>query len=127
VALPFSIDPGLVTGVCGILAGLICLVALRGHRIAAAKVHAELRSMVREQEAEWSGRIEQLDHRMAAFELRVQSVDDAAKGGLTHSVRTRALQLLQSGMSVESVASTLGIGRREMRLIARVSRTLTLR
>jgi hypothetical protein len=86
VTLPVFIDPGLLTGVCGILVGLIGLLALRSHRLATAKAHAEVRSLVGRQEAEWSGRIEQL-------ELRTPT--------------------------------TLGNGRREMRLIAAVSRTLT--
>jgi hypothetical protein len=63
VTLPFIIDPGFATGVCGILVGLICLLALRSHRMAAATAHAELRSLVREQQADWSGRIEQLELR----------------------------------------------------------------
>ena len=93
--LPFFIDPGLVTGVCGILVGVICLLALRRHRIAAAGANAEVRSMVREREAEWSIRIEQL-------EMRAPNAGGAAP-----------------------VAP--GIGRREMRLIAEVSRMLRLK
>jgi hypothetical protein len=120
VTLPFIVDPGLITGVCGILVGLICLLALRKYRISAARTHDELRAVVRAQDAEWSGRMEQI-------EMRLQNIDDAAKGGLGHSARARALQLLQSGMSAESAPSTLGIGRREMRLIAGVSRMLTLK
>lgn len=88
MTLPFIIDPAFTTGVCGILVGLICLLALRRHRVAAAAAHAELRSMVCEQEAEWSGRIEQLELRGPV---------------------------------------ALGVGRREMRLIAEVSRMLTLK
>ncbi len=118
MTIPVFIDPGLLTGVCGLLAGVICLLALRRHRIATAGAHAEVRSMVREQEAEWSERMEQL-------EMRAQNTDDAAK--VTHSARAGALQLLRSGMSAESAVSTLGIGRREMRLIAEVSRTRALK
>jgi hypothetical protein len=81
VTTPFF-DPGFLTGVCGILVGLICLLALGRHRVAAAKAHAE-----------WSVRLEQL-------EMRVP-------------VRAQAPQA--------------GVGRREMRLIAEVSRTLTLK
>jgi hypothetical protein len=88
MTLPFIIDPGFATGVCGILVGLICLLALRSHRIATATAHAELRSMVREQGTEWSGRIEQLELRGPV---------------------------------------ALGTGRREMRLVAEVSRLLSLK
>jgi hypothetical protein len=84
MTLPLFIDPGFLTGVCGILMGLISLLALRKHCVAAAKSHAE-----------WSGRIEQL-------ELRAPNPGGAA-------------------------LVALGIGRREMRLIAEVSRTLALK
>jgi hypothetical protein len=127
VTFSVFIDFVLIAGACGILTGSICLLALRRHRIAIDRSHAELRSMLREQEVEWSARIEQLNRGMAILELRAQNYDEVAKGGgLTHSVRLRAMQLLRSGMSPESAASTLGIGRREMRLIAGVSRTLSL-
>lgn len=102
---PYFINPGLATGVSGILAASICLLALRKHRLAAARDHADLRSMVRGQEAEWSSRIEQLGHGMAALERRARSV----------------------GMPADGAAPTLGLGRREMRLIAEVSRTLALK
>lgn len=124
-------DPGLIAGVFGILGGLICLLALRNHRVAVEKTQAELRlelqSMLREQQVACSGQIAQLGRNVAVLELSAQNIDEAAKGGLTRSVRSQAMQLLRSGMSPESAASTLGIGRREMRLIARVSRTLSLR
>jgi hypothetical protein len=74
VTLPVLIDPGFLTGVCGILVSVICLLALRKHH------------------AEWSRRIERL-------ELRAPNPGGAAP-------------------------VALAIGRREMRLIAEVSRTL---
>ena len=98
MTLPVFIDPGFLTGVCGILVGLIGLLALRSHRLATAKAHAEIRSLFGKQEAEWSVRMEQLEMRTP--------------------VQARTLQ---------SAASTIGIGRREMRLIAEVSRTLALK
>jgi len=82
MTIPVFIDPGLLTGVCGILVGLICLLALRKHRIAAGRAHADL-----------SVRMEQLEMRA----------------------------------SILAPAPQLGTGRREMRLIAEVSRTLTLK
>jgi hypothetical protein len=77
VTFPFIIDPGLATGVCGILVGMICLLALRRHRLAAATAHAEC-----------SARIEKLELRPPAAPVT---------------------------------------GRREMRLIAEVSRILALK
>ena len=45
-------------------------------------------------------------------------------GGLHRSVRMQAMQLLRSGQPADAAASSLGLGRREMRLLERVSQTL---
>lgn len=121
------IDPGLIAGVSGILAGLLCLFALRKRGAAFERAHAELLAMLGAHNAECSERIEQIGCGMAVLELNAQNIDGAGKAGLTRSVRSQAMQLLRSGMPPDSAASTLGIGRREMRLIARVSRTLSPR
>jgi hypothetical protein len=121
------LDPGTVAGACGILAGSICLLALRRHRIIAEKTQSEFRSLLHEQKAECFQQIAQLDRNMAVLELSAQNIDDACNGGFTRALRSQAMQLLRSGMSPEIAASTLGIGRREMRLIARVSHTLSLK
>jgi hypothetical protein len=48
-------------------------------------------------------------------------------GSLNRSARSQALQLLRSGMSPETAAATLGMGRREMRLLDRVAQTFSPR
>jgi hypothetical protein len=125
------LDPDLMAGAfLGALGGLTCFVALQRHRAAVGKDQVELRSdlqsSLREQEAEWSSQILELRRNVAALELGSQNTDDAARGELTRSVRSQAMQLLRSGISPERAAVTLGIGRREMRLIATVSRTLSI-
>ena len=45
---------------------------------------------------------------------------------LTRSSRAEALRLLRSGLSPETAASSLGIGKREMRLLERVARTFSV-
>jgi hypothetical protein len=126
------LDPGIIAGACGLLGASIWgRRALRKHCAAAAQSHAELRSelqsMLCEQKADWTEQIAQLGRTVAVMELSAQNIDEAGKGGLTRSVRAQAMQLLRSGMSPERAASTMGIGKREMRLIAAVSRTLCLK
>lgn len=81
MTMPMFIDPGFVAGLCGLLLGVIALLALRKHRAGAHEAHAE-----------WSRRLERL-------ELATQTVP----------------------------VPRLGTGRREMRLIAEVSRLLTVK
>jgi hypothetical protein len=125
------IDPGFLAGAFGTLSALICLLALKKDRVTAKRIHAELRAelqaIVLEHKAGCSEQIAQLSRSVTVLELSAQNVDQAGKGGLTRSLRSQATQLLRTGMSPESAASTLGIGRREMRLIARVSRTLSIK
>jgi len=121
------VDPGVPGGASGILGSVICWLALRQRRIAVERTHAELWAMLGAHKAECSEKIEQLGRGIAVLELSAQNRDEAGNAGLTRSVRSQAMQLLRSGMPPDSAASTLGIGRREMRLIAGVSRALSLR
>jgi hypothetical protein len=95
--LAFTVS-GLIAGAFGILGALICLRASRNGRA----THAELRSMLREHKVECSEQIEQLRRGIAALEL----------------------QRPRPGMSPGEAVSRLGIGRREMQLIARISTVL---
>jgi hypothetical protein len=89
---------GLIAGALGLLGALICLQAIRKGR----PVHAELKSMLREHKVECSGQIEHLRRKVAALEL----------------------QLSRPGVSPGDAVSSQLIGRREMRLIARISTIL---
>lgn len=65
---------------------------------------------------------------IATLEEGVGSLRAAPKaGGLNRSTRAQAMQLLRAGHSADAAASSLGIGRREMRLLERVSQTLCAR
>ena len=131
------LDRWLIIGGFGMLGGLICWLALRVHRVIVERAQAELRSelwaelqselqsKLREHRADCSEQIAELGCSVAVLELRAQNIDEAGKGGLTRSLRSQAMQLLRSGVSPENAAATLGTGRREMRLIATVSRTLS--
>jgi hypothetical protein len=124
-------DPGLIAGACGILAALTCRLALRRQSIRnqaeAAALRSELESMVRAQHTECADQIARLGESLSVLERSAQSMDAAAKGGITRSTRSQAMQLLRSGMSPENAASAVGMGRREMHLLAGVSRILLTR
>lgn len=128
-------DPGLIAGATGSIPGLICLLVLRRHRIKIDNTRSELRSemnsivhsALNEYKVECAEQIAQLGRNVETLERNAQNVDEAGKGGLTRSVRSQAMHLLRSGMPPESAASVLGIGKREMRLIARVSGILSLK
>jgi hypothetical protein len=132
-------DPGLMAGAVVVSGSLFGLVEWRKHRVRAAGNHArllsELRSelqsrmqaMLLEQQVEYSRRIAELGSNVAALEQSAQNVDEVRTGELSRSVRSQAMQLLRSGMSPASAASALRIGKREMRLIATVSSTLSIK
>jgi hypothetical protein len=70
---------------------------------------------------ECSERFEELRKADETLEASLQSTRDVLRNGrLNRSTRTAALQLLRTGMSPDSAASSLGVPKREMRLIARV-------
>ena len=65
---------------------------------------------------------------IATLEEGIGALRQAPKaGGLNRSVRAQAMQMLRSGQSADAAASSLGICRREMRLLERVSQTLCAR
>lgn len=65
---------------------------------------------------------------IATLEEGMGALRQAPKsGGLNRSTRAQAMQMLRSGHSADAAASSLGIGRREMRLLERVSQTLCAR
>ncbi len=119
------IDLGIIAGIAGVLGSSFCLITLRNRGAAFERTHAELWAMLGAHKAECSERIEQLGQEVAVLELSAQNIDEAGKAGLTRSARSQAMQLLRRGMSTDDAASTLGIARREMQLIAKVSGTLS--
>jgi hypothetical protein len=131
--LAASAIPGLVAGLLGILGCIVCLVLLRKRRLAAERSHGELRGELRgelqaslsEQKSACLAAIEQVRRHVAFLESSAQDID-IVTGGLTRPLRAQAMELLRSGMPAEKISQKLGIARREMRLIAQVSRTLLL-
>ena len=64
---------------------------------------------------------EQLRKALQTQEESLQNTRDVLRNGrLNRSTRTAAMQLLRTGMSSDAAASSLGLAKREMQMIARV-------
>jgi hypothetical protein len=109
-------------GVLGALAGII---ALRRYQSSAAMLRAELYSTLGACKLEICARVEELGREVENLEMRSPITDEVGKTGLNRSARAQAMRLLRCGTTPESAAATLGMGSREMRLIARVCGTLS--
>jgi hypothetical protein len=137
-AMPHS---GILAGISGAMGGLTCLLVfgslvlgtlvLGKYRSDARQSHADLRTelqaVLSEQKVECSEQIALLKSSIEVLELSARNDGGMARSGLTRSLRSQAVQLLRSGMPPEGAASMLGIGRREMRLIACVSDRISVK
>jgi hypothetical protein len=71
--------------------------------------------------SECSQQFEELRKAHRTLEGSLDSTRDVLRNGrLSRSTRTAALQLLRTGMSPDAAASSLGLPKREMQMIARV-------
>lgn len=111
------IDPGLIGGALGVLIGIVCLFLLRS---AGAEI-ARTQKLLESNHAACLGQIGQVGRAVEFLELSGQSTEDAIGRAMNRSLRSQAMELLRSGMSSDTVASTLGVASREVRLIAGVS------
>jgi hypothetical protein len=121
-----------LAGLAVILGCVFCLILLRNRRLAAERSHEHLREELRaglrgmrEQHEAGLAEIAQLGRNVALLESSGQEIDNLTRG-FARPLRAQAIELLRSGMPAEKIARKLGIARREMRLIAQVSRTLLL-
>jgi hypothetical protein len=109
----------------GLLMALTCVVLWRQQHRLAARSRQDFAAMLQQHQAECVEKIGLLGRNVAALETSAQNIENLGQAALTRSRRSQAIQLLRSGMSPETAASNLGIARREMRLIARVSSILS--
>lgn len=69
--------------------------------------------------------VERISHGFEQLESGMCSSEELLSSGrLNRSARARALQLLRAGISPDNAASTVGLAKSEMRLLAHVSRIL---
>ena len=117
--------PALVSSGGGIFACIFLLLALRKCRVRLDQVREEFLIMMHQQQTEYRNGLGEVSRALIFLEQSAQTIEDATQGRLTNSVRSQAIQLLRTGMPPEKAASTLGVGKCEMRLIARVSGILS--
>lgn len=113
--------PALVAAAGGILACIFLVLALRKSQVRLDQVREEFLIMMHQQQTEYRNGLGEVNRALIFLEQSAQTIEDATQGRLTNSVRSQAIQLLRTGMPPEKAASTLGVGKCEMRLIARVS------
>jgi hypothetical protein len=86
---------------------------------------ADLREAIERQQMASLEMFSEVHRSVAMLEEGLRGVRETPKAGvLNRSARAQALQLLRSGLSAETAGPSLGIGKREMRLLERVSQTL---
>ena len=127
---PELIWASLAMGLAGLLCALIGLISLRVQSARWNREQARIEADGQRAQTEASERLERIRASLEALDQKVadysmEKAEEALRKRLQHSTRSQAIQLLRSGISPETAASSLGIATREMRLIAKVSRILS--
>jgi len=112
-------------GALGATSGGVCLFFLRRYRIQLDQAREELQIMLRQHQTEYQDGISEVARAVDFLEKSAHSTEDALRGRLTHSLRSQAMQFLRAGMSPDTAAVAAGMARRDMHLIAKVSRILS--
>jgi hypothetical protein len=109
----------------GILPALFALVWTARQRKASGREAEALRKSFEREQMVCLEMFTDVHRKISTFEEGLASLRQMPRaGGLNRSTRAQAMQLLRSGQTADAAASSLGIGRREMRLLERVSWTL---
>ena len=102
-------------------------ILLKRVRTSAARAQSHLRTELEcrmdSQHADCCAQLAQLAANVAVLEMSSREIEEA-KGGLSRSMRSAAMQLLRSGISPDNAAKELSVARNEMRLIAAVADVL---
>ncbi len=125
-------DPGLIAGVAGCLAALFSLLAVRRCHLRASRDSSRLSHEFESAQALLAGRqtlfseeIAGLRHALSTLEIGMQNTDEILRDGrMNRTSRAQAMRLLRSGVSPDTAAATLGVARREIKLLATVSQLL---
>jgi len=98
----------------------------RRQAAALRRTREEFESLLVQQQTEFLDGIGQVGRTVEFLERSAQQTEAALRDRLTPSLRAKALQLLRSGLSPDTAAATLALSRSEVRLIAAVSRVLSV-
>jgi hypothetical protein len=123
-------SPELLLNACGgalLLATLSFVAQWRG-RVRHRRDLDELRATFERQHSESAETASALRGKFDALEkAALTPPEPPAAGSLNRSARAQALQMLRTGISSDTAAASLGVAKREMRLLERVSRTFYVR
>jgi len=114
-------DLALIAGTSAWGGVAISLVTQWRQRCKLAREAASAREALELRRSECSEQFEELRKAQQTLEGSLHSTRDVLRcGRLNRSTRSAAVQLLRSGMSADTAASSLGLARREMRMLAKV-------
>jgi hypothetical protein len=123
---PLSIAT-ILTGVAGCLAAVFCLLALRKSRSDFALEASRVRGECDRSQVACLDQLAELKVEFATLELSMQNTEELLwEGRLNRTSRAQAMQLMRTGVSPETAASTLRIAKREMNLLSKVLRSLSI-
>jgi hypothetical protein len=122
--------PGLIGGGLGVLLAIVCLVAfclfaLWSRGASLARMQSELRAALERNQAACLDQIGQVGRAVEFLEVSGRNTEEAIGRAMNRSLRSQVLHLLRSGLAADTVAATLGVAKREVRLIAGISSVLT--
>jgi len=115
--------PGLMTAVACLVG--FCLITLWSRGASLARMQRELRAAVERNQVACLEMIAQVGRAVEFLEVSGQNTEEAIGRALNRSLRSQTMGLLRSGLAADTVAATLGLAKREVRLIAGVSSVLT--
>jgi hypothetical protein len=88
-------------------------------------MRTELTAIIDEQSRQFAARLVEVDLKLDGLNTQESGSIPLVRSGIGRNHRSRAIQLLRSGLAPGSVALNLSLGAREIHLIAAVSRALT--
>ena len=116
-------------GVAGLASGVVWLIAFfrcRARRESPLlQMRTELTAIIDEQSRQFAARLVEVDLKLDGLNTQESGSIPLVRSGIGRNHRSRAIQLLRSGLAPGSVALNLSLGAREIHLIAAVSRALT--
>jgi len=123
-------SPNFLWDACGaaLLLAVLSFVAQWRGQVRYRRELEEIRKTFERQQAESAEAASELRREFAALERSALAPPEPpGAGSLNRSTRARALQMLRTGISPETAAASLGLAKREMRLLERVAQTFCAR